>query len=383
MSDLAKRNFFPAAFMFFIGSQYIFAKPIFANLFFYGLLLPVFIWHFRDKLVQIIFGRQEAISKVVLLLSSYIILHTLLVRQLDWRTFAIIGSTASNYLFFIAAREYFSYCKDRLAFFKIMLIAASCGAFISILDYFINYNYNQRLRPWNSTDHEIAGASVYAICCLISGYIYIESRSMRDKLFCILACLAFSVVIVLTHSRGPMLALFCSGVFLGIAYFRWRFALCVLLFFLFGIAASYLAYKFSPESTQAFFNDILRPDAYRLSIFKFTFDKIMEHPWLGYGMKADFGHYAAQNSHNLFLGAAFYLGIPGFLLLMWLCALSFYQAARSNIVIHLRYLLIALMLYGITASLTDNSRIMRSPTGAWFFFWMPIGFTAGLRRDSI
>lgn len=370
------------SFMLFIFGQYVLRYKFLGDILFYAVLLPAVLWHFRKELKTIFFKHDDLLCNFVMLLFSYIIAHTILYRPLDHYTFSIIGSTISNYIFLISAREYFLGYRSIDDFFKVVMAAAAIGAVFSLIDFMVFYQDGVRLRPWNTSDHEIAGASVYAVSGLIAIYIFHNSHAMKEKCFALVVFALIFLVMLLSGSRGPLLALACSGMVLGVAYYRFRFILIGSALLLLLAAAFYLGYDYLPEDVQNRFEGITRPDTHRLSIFQLAWEKIMDKPFLGYGMRAYFDHYTARQPHNLFLGTAFYLGIPALLVLLAIVSLSFYYALKSKVGAAYKYLVLALLVYGVVSSLTDNSRIIRSPSASWLFYWMPVAMAVSLRQKT-
>jgi len=370
---------FHLSFMLFVCGQYLLPYKALGDILFYAALLPAFIWHFRKTLMSVLFKHDDMLCNIILLLFAYIIAHTLLYRTIDKYTLGIIGSTISNYIFLISAREYFSSYNRLDEFCKMIVIAAGIGAVLSLIDFMVFYQQGVRLRPWNASDHEIAGASVYAISALIAIYVFHISQTLKEKLYALIAFVLIFTVILLAGSRGPLLALLCSIMVLGVAYYRLRFVFIVLtLIAIFG-ATFYFGYDYMSDSMHIRYGGLVRPDTYRLSIFQLAWEKIKERPLLGYGMRAYFDHYSARQPHNLFLGTAFYLGIPALLALLAIVGLSFYYALKSKATAAYKYLVLALLVFGVLGSLTDNSRIVRAPSASWLFYWMPVAMAVGIR----
>lgn len=375
---------FYASFMLFVCGQFLLPYKPLGDILFYAILLPAVIWHFRKSLIEIFFKREDLLYNLIMLLFAYIIAHSLLYRPLDKHTLGIIGSTISNYIFLISAREYFTSCNRIEEFCKIVVIAAGIGAVFSLIDFMIFYQQGVRLKPWNTSDHEIAGASVYAVSGLMALYVYHISETLREKLFAVCAFVLIFIVILFAGSRGPLLALLCSIMVLGVAYYRLRFVLLMLVLLATLGATFYFGYDHLSDSMRIRYDGLVRPDAYRLSIFQLAWEKIKERPLLGYGMRAYFDHYSARQPHNLFLGTAFYLGVPALLVLLATVALSFYYVLKSKAESGYKYLVLALLVFGVLGSLTDNSRIVRAPSASWLFYWMPVAMAVGMRhRDKI
>jgi len=373
---------FYLSFMLFVCGQYLLSYKALGDILFYAVLLPVFIWHFRKTLMDVCFKRDDMLCNIVLLLFAYIIAHTLLYRTIDKYTLGIIGSTISNYIFLISAREYFSSYNRIDEFCKMVVIAAGIGAVLSLIDFMIFYQPGVRLRPWNTSDHEIAGASVYAVSGLVALYIFHISQILKEKLYALAAFVLIFTVILLAGSRGPLLALLCSIMVLGVAYYRLRFVLVMLALIAMLGAILYFGYDYMSDSVHIRYGGLIRPDAYRLSIFQLAWEKIKERPLLGYGMRAYFDHYSARQPHNLFLGTAFYLGIPALLVLLAIVGLSFYYVLKSKADDTYKYLVLALLVFGVLGSLTDNSRIVRAPSASWLFYWMPVAMAVGIRHKA-
>jgi O-antigen ligase len=207
-------------------------------------------------------------------------------------------------------------------------------------------------------------------------YIFAADRVLRERksrLPNIVAaglCLAF---IVMTKSRGPLLAVVAATVVLTYGYSR-RLGLATAGIILAVVAAVIVAATLHLTMVTDIFHQILdRGTSYRLDIWSFTLTRVGERPLFGHGLAAYLGMSSFFTfPHNIFLSALFYTGIVGLTLLLLLVI---------SITIHLipawhrpgTPLLFALWVNVLCGGLTDIGQLTTGPSPVWFFFWLPLG----------
>jgi O-antigen ligase len=220
-----------------------------------------------------------------------------------------------------------------------------------------------RLRGWGVTTHPVLGASVLAVALLTALHRAVGDRPRR-RLY-LLAATAMAADILLTKSRGPILAIGLASLFLCVAAGWWREAVA-------GLVSAALAWWLAPAALHAGFVRAGEPS--RLLIWRRALAEIAERPLVGHGLAANLRSAPGLDAsfpHDLYLSLLFYCGAIGLLLFLALVAVlaSRLRAARGT---HDAVWLAALGLNALVAGLTDFGQITKGPGPLWFVLWLPI-----------
>ena len=202
------------------------------------------------------------------------------------------------------------------------------------------------------------------------------------------------VVIVISHERGPLLALVVAAT-VGIAVLRqWKlFGLLCLGSLIFG--GDFLYYWFQHTSIltlqkpyQIIVDFLLDRDTLnvRTRIWSYALELITQRPWTGYGLQSTFkleGSAGSVNPHNLYLSTAYYLGIPGLTLLLVPLFAAFAYALRG-LASRRNQLCFILLVHAVLATSTNYGQVVKSAAPLWTIYWLPIAMAlanASTRRS--
>ncbi len=223
-----------------------------------------------------------------------------------------------------------------------------------------------RLHGWGATSHPILGASVMA-----AGYLAALTRVLGEpqaRAANAAACAAMALFIVLTESRGPLLAASAATLFLCAAgRWRWRALACV------GIGTA--AWLALPGAVRHHHAAVLvaRGSSHRFEIWHRTLQMIAAHPLLGNGLAANLDLPGMTFPHDLYLSVLFYSGAVGLLLFAGLACVVTLRLWHGRRAPGLDWLwMVALWINTVLSGLTDLGQITKGPGAMWFIVWLPV-----------
>jgi O-antigen ligase len=272
----------------------------------------------------------------------------------------------------------------------LIMIVVGCGAanaVFSICAFVIRPTGWDRLEGWAETRNAILGASIMGTCTMFAlGRWFRGGRWWPAWAASVPLFLLF---IVLTGSRGPLLAVILSSlVFLPRRSVR-AYALTGL-----GILATILLVAAWQHEwvAAAIARAMERGTSYRLDIWREALTEIARRPLFGHGPTAGlhidggFGHHP----HNLYLSAWYYSGAVGLALLLgglvlagrgvW--RLPQWPAYRTQGYRSWEYrTCLALLVHATLSGMTDLSQIIKGPGELWYIIWLPLAFVLAVLRD--
>ena len=120
---------------------------------------------------------------------------------------------------------------------------------------------------------------------------------------------------------------------------------------------------------------VAKKDGFRFELWQAASEKIVEHPWVGNGMRAMLEGAMTYSPHNMYLATAYYIGIPAalwFVGSLLACLVSAVRLMFSNNPVHI---MASLTLFqGAISALTEHGQLVKSPGPLWLIFWMPVAF---------
>ncbi len=257
--------------------------------------------------------------------------------------------------------------------FFVLCWVSIVGAIVAI--YFTHYGFvypPARLMNIGAFRSPIQAGSVYGMILIIIYYHFLSRGSRWYNILYPPLFIALLAILMLTQSRGPLLALIVAF-FVGSIVTRDLKMLIILIL----IAAGVWTLVSSGE--RFLFNMIItRGDSYRLEIFQCVFKIIMEKIIFGHGMLMKFTCTMSDGAiisrtHNLFLAAWLYSGLIGLSLLVAFLIKSFWVSVHyfldKNNCIYISWLIFSLICVS-----TANHNAISNPHPLYLFFWMPLGF---------
>jgi O-antigen ligase len=246
---------------------------------------------------------------------------------------------------------------------------------VASIVWFGNTHAEFRIIGIGTLNSSITAGSGYAAAALMGygGFLLAGTLSARKTLLTLLPIFAAITLVVLTKSRGPLLALAAVMTLSTILARPRRLPVVLGCFGLsFALALTFHLFEFA---------DLMdRGSSYRLTIWRQSIARIREHPWFGYGLGGgrpeivyELGSLA--HSHNLFLSNTVDGGACALLLLVSLLIMAIYWAIRffrdeGNVT------LLSLVAFSVAANLTDGKTLIVSPNYQWLYFWLPVALAA-------
>jgi O-antigen ligase len=212
-------------------------------------------------------------------------------------------------------------------------------------------------------DHSVQLAGVYAAVAAICFIKYLQSCHRLSTLY-LLAALIDLVGILLTASRGPLLALLMVVVGASLLI-RNRRAWLLLIF---TSISSFICLAVVPNLLHL----LLRGASYRPEIWAKGWEKICEAWFFGHGIAASSELLISNNLkmlhyHNVFLNTWLYGGLVGVLLLAALILATVRQGLKKPATLAW----LGAFSAGLLCLLTDGNRLLISPSEIWLYFWLP------------
>lgn len=280
--------------------------------------------------------------------------------------------------------------KDYLdVLFKWSCRMAGILAFFSIIWFYFSRGISLdsgRLVSIGPLDNPILAGNVYAGMALVSHYHFSlrKNRRMRERLVSLSTFLVILSFVLLTQSRGPLIALFATMLFSSFLVKDYKFLLNIA--FLVGVLFISKIFNFFDP-----FSLISRGDSYRFAIWEQAWSFFLEKPVLGYGLgggrpdiliKPDI---SIAHAHNIFLANLLDGGVVALGLLLAVLLMSAYWAfvyfkKSGNVT------LVSLVLFAVFSNMTDGHTLIMSPGYQWIYFWMPVAiisaFEFHLKHDE-
>lgn len=185
--------------------------------------------------------------------------------------------------------------------------------------------------------------------------------------FWLLGCALCFVFVLLTRSKGPILAVLAALVFSCVsAHERWVRVFAGLI-----LAITVLAACVFPEF-------LMRGGlSYRPDLLRGAWELYLQHPWLGLGMGGEYQLTVLQtgkvyeHAHNLFAHVLLQFGMPG--LLLWLSMLvAIFLRLWKGRDKSLGYGVSGLLCFAVVALLSDGVGPWVKPREEWFTVWLPV-----------
>jgi O-antigen ligase len=365
----------PGALMVFAAAGFLLPKEPDYALLFYVAVLPCL-------LARLAVARAVPLSDPVRLLAVCLIAWSGL--TLLWgtddkgRSWRFAADTVATFAFLVAMLLGWREAASRARLATVLVAAGTANAVWSIAVFVVTHPIYPRLRGWGATKQEILGAAVMSIPALTAlARALVPVASRRSRVLNLAAFLIMAAFILLTESRGPLLAGTVALLFLcSVSVWRLRAFL--------GIAAFGAVWLLLPRAAQEHSATVLirRGSSHRFEIWDYTLNLIRDRPLFGHGLAANL-HLNVGDTitfpHDLYLSLLFYSGIVGFLLFVAMAGLLSWRLlpARADWR-DTRHdpdwaWLTALWIDVLMIGLTDLGQITKGPGPLWFIVWLPLG----------
>jgi O-antigen ligase len=318
--------------------------------------------------------------RFLVLLVAYVIIHALCFNENGAMNNIRYAGINSVFLLTMMVFHRNLTQKQLLDLIRLMLLVVVVCGVISIVNYVINTPETKRLVPIGQNNHEILGANIYSLFALMGLGLWRNRKFNTDKILVVAAFGVSGILILLTQSRGPLIA-FGLTTAAGLMMLRYYKILIFGIIFAAIIIADFYLYHQIGSSALAFDGyyehviSALNRKSHRLEIWQLAWELIQKRPITGYGMQATFPYgYAGVNPHNLFISTWYYTGVVGFVLLIAttiFALVNLYKNSNQT----LGFVGFLLLLHGVIACLTDQGQLMKTPSPLWFIFWWGIAIS--------
>lgn len=252
----------------------------------------------------------------------------------------------------------------------IAAIVALIAATYEISRFFVA-NKTARLASEGALYNPLLISHVYGFfAALWLGWLYTQPRPHKTA-HGILAILILLVLLVLTGSRTPLVAITATAISLTIIAGHRKGMLMLAALTIIGLAG---LMTMPGMITQRGFS-------YRPEIWSEATRQILEYPWFGHGfgtplfIKITDISYPFRDPHNLTLAVLFDGGLIG--LLTWM---AIYLTAFATVWKHRQHpwaiICSATIVYGLVAGMTEGGSFLSRPKEHWFLIWIPLALVA-------
>ena len=356
----------------FVAGFFVLSTRVHRNYFYIFLLIPFFLC------VDITFLKKIKFSKIFLVAFIFCVYMFL---SLGWANAVSLEDSYESVrkgilviAFLVLTVVFFQNNWNLVTrFFKYTCLFSGIFSCITMALFYYKNQFSGRITGIGTLDNPIMAGNSYAAVALIAFFYFLVKKEveLRDKLKYFLVMIASVMFVVLSQSRGPLLALavtlICCAVMFTPKYLPW-----ILVGIILPLTAVYTS------GLVNFTSLITRADSYRISIWQQSWEIFLQQPLFGYG----FGgarpeifiaeSLPASHSHNLFLATMLDGGAVALVLIVALLAISIFWSIR-----YFRetgdVTLLALMMFAVLGNLTDGKTPIASPNHQWLYFWLPIG----------
>jgi O-antigen ligase len=385
-----KRHFLAIAYtLFFLGFFFFPSTKSHSNFFYVAVALPFLIFIFMKKV-----DLRSFFSSRIFLLSTiwlvYMFSTLFWADSCDLSDISKYGRRVLYVLMFLGVTIHLIQVYPN--FIQRLLVLLCWTAAIFAVGYIVVY-YSQhpfprsRLYGFGQLYNPIMASSVYGIASIACLYLLQQQRTVKTKLLYLGISVVLFLYMLLTQSRGPLLAW-------GITIFGWTILeslpykggkdgyhnkrrLVLLLIF----ALAVVLFMRYPDF---FKSRVLRTKTHRLEVWKQSLSQAKDAPYFGHGLNADTRVILSSGKgkkklrlhyHSVYLTTLFYGGIVGLLLLIALVGSAVWQGWTRTVKLQ-KFLLTCMLLFGALCIVTDGHTLIRHPKPVWIFFWFPIALVA-------
>ncbi len=198
------------------------------------------------------------------------------------------------------------------------------------------------------------------------------TRSERHQWLPVVLSLPLLAALLATGSRTPLLALIMTSIWMLVMTRRRALYLIAALALATGISVILM-----PEALLG------RGVSFRPQLWNDAIRQAAEHLWFGLGYDSAYAFKVAgldqvlSDPHNVELAVLLELGLVGLGLWLLMYALTFLRCLQSRLDSKFQ-LASALVVYGLSAGLTEGSSFLSRPNENWFIVWIPLSLVAAL-----
>ena len=381
-----KKYFLPVSYtLFFLGFFFFPSSQSHCNFFYAAVAFPFLILIFMKKVAlrSFFFSRTFLLSTIFLV---YMFSTLFWADNYELSDIHKNGRKVLYVLVFLSATIHLIqvYPNFLQRLIVILCWAVATFAVVYMILYYTQHPFpNNRLRGFGQLYNPIMASCVYGIVFIACMYLFQQQHTRKMKLLYLGMAVVLFLYMLLTQSRGPLLA--CGITILGwlilesFSHKEGKHSQRNKFFLFFLVTSATVVVLF-----------ILYPDFFKSRLFRVTSDRIeiwghglsqaWDAPYFGRGLNTDTRIILSSGEENLhyhsvFLSTLFYGGIVGLLLLTVLIGLAIRQAFTRTGELQ-KFLLTCMLLFGALCMVTDGKTLIQHPKPFWIFFWFPIALVA-------
>ncbi|SFP65687.1 O-antigen ligase family protein [Pseudomonas borbori] len=314
---------------------------------------------------------REPIVLVFLAFSAWLLLSLSWTQADDG-----LGGLAKRplYVFMMFAACALIACKDEQLLLKTLRIGALLAvlaALINLYFHFTTASAGARLIGTGALRNPLLTSHVLGFFCTywIAAWL---TRSERHDWLPILLALPLLVALLATGSRTPLLALTLTSLWMLLITSRRALYLVAAL-----MVAAAISMVFMPELL------LQRGLSFRPQLWSEAIRQASEHLWIGHGFDSKFVFnikglgWTLSDPHNVELAVLLELGLVGLSLWLLMYGLILLRCLQQRHQGKFQ-LASALVVYGLSAGLSEGSNFFSRPNENWFLIWIPISLVAAL-----
>jgi O-antigen ligase len=278
------------------------------------------------------------------------------------------------YVFMMFAACALVACKDEQLLLKTLRIGAllaALAALINLYVYFTGPSAGARLIGTGALRNPLLTSHVLGFFCAywIAAWL---TRSERHDWLPILLALPLLAALLATGSRTPLLALALTSLWMLLITGRRALYLVAAL----GLAAA-ISIALAPELL------LQRGLSFRPQLWSEAIRQASEHLWIGHGFDSQFVFdiegigLTLSDPHNVELAVLLELGLVGLSLWLLMYGLILLRCLQQRHQGKFQ-LASALVVYGLSAGLSEGSNFFSRPNENWFLIWIPLSLAAAL-----
>lgn len=268
---------------------------------------------------------------------------------------------------------YIDYISKALLFTPVVLFITNINQITEFLQGSYSGQFVQRMTISNSFDNPNFFSNYLLIPCILSLHYFItaiQEKKLKRILFNLITMMMSIILILVTSSRGSILALFLTSVVYIVWYLRkvkfkpqYVFLILVIILFMGSLLFTYIDPVINMLFSRLSYNELLQGSG-RNYIFSEAVEVFMDKPVFGVGL-GNFKNISSSGNrtHNLYLELLTETGLIGFLIFI---TMSLRIVAKINRInpryIPYYFIFIAMLLNGLTINMLDLRH-----------FWLIIG----------
>jgi O-antigen ligase len=301
-----------------------------------------------------------------------------------WLLFSLFWTRADDGLGGLAKRPLYIFmmfascaliaCKDEQLLLKVLRISAilaTLAALINLYLYFATPSAEGRLIGTGALRNPLLTSHVLGFFCTywIAAWL---TRSERHDWLPILLTLPLLAALLATGSRTPLLALTLTSVWMLAMSGRRSLYLVAAL-----VVAAGVSLVLMPELL------LQRGLSFRPQLWSEAISQAGDHLWIGHGYNSKFIfaveglNRTLSDPHNVELAVLLELGLAGLGLWLLMYGLALQRCWQHKHQAKFQ-LASALIVYGLSAGLTEGSNFFSRPNENWFLIWIPLSLVAAL-----